>query len=173
MKHRKLPRRRHYSTALIVGLALLILGLAFFAAPQTTSAQDAPDAGTVPPNPALRPVITFVHAAPFNSGPSMTAVDICTAEDDVVPGLEGLIYGEGRTVIFDPGSFDWTIAVAGSDCQIELLDIEPFELGYGTFRILVFMGDGVNQPLVVLDVLAQEGGGVVFLPVVLKPSTPS
>jgi hypothetical protein len=173
MEQSKLPARRRSSEVFMVALALLILGLAFLAAPQTSSAQDAPDAGTVPPLPALRPSITFVHAAAFDADVALTAVDVCTEEGEVVPGLANITYGEGRTLSFDPGSFDWTIAAVGSDCLTELLDLEPFGLGYGTIRILVLAGDNVNQPLEVLDVLAQEGGGAVFMPIVFRPADPT
>lgn len=168
MKQWKRLHRQHYSGALMVGLGLLILALALFAAPQTTSAQDAPDAGTIPPIPGLRPAITFVHAASFNADPALTAIDVCMEDGESVPGLEGLTYGEGRTISVDPGSFDWVIAAAGSDCQTVLLDMEPFGLGYSTIRVLVFAGDNVTQPLKVIDVLAQEGGGAIFMPLVVR-----
>jgi hypothetical protein len=48
------------------------------------------------------------------------------------------------------------------------LDLEPFGLGYSTVRMLVFTGDIVNQPLSVIDVLAREGGGVIFMPFIVR-----
>jgi hypothetical protein len=165
MKHHTLPAQQ-LSRLLIAGLALLILGLAFFAAPQVSSAQDTPAAGTVPP-PILRPAITFVHGAAFNADPALTAVDVCTAQGEIVPGLGGLIYGEARAVSFDAGTFDWVITAAGSNCQTVLLDIAPFSLDNNMIKILMFTGDGADQPLAVLDILAQEGSAA-FLPLVFK-----
>jgi hypothetical protein len=168
MKQSKLLRRQHLSGVLMAGIGLFIFGLALLAAPQISSAQDAPDAGTIPPIPDLRPSVTFVHAAGFDPDIALTAVDVCTDEGESVPGLENLTYGEGRTILVDPGSFDWVIAAAGSNCQTVLLDMEPFGLSYSTIRVLVLAGDNVTQPLQVIDVLAQEGGGVVFMPIILK-----
>lgn len=177
MKQYKLLAHQHRFGVLMVGLTLLILGLAFFAAPATTSAQNAPNdttpPGTVPPNPALRPSVTFIHAAPFDADVALTAVDICTDDGNLVPGMDGITYGGARTLSLDPSLFDWMITTAGSNCQNVLLDIELFSLGYGTVRVLVFTGDIVNQPLVVLDVLAQEGGGVIFMPVIIRSSSSS
>jgi hypothetical protein len=175
MKQCKLLVQRHRSGAVVVALALLILGLAFFAAPATSSAQDAPNGtipgGTVPPMPPLRPSITFVHAAPFDADVNMTGVDVCTDEDEIVPGLDDIVYGEARTLFFDPDWFDWKIAVPGTNCLNVLVDIEPFSLGYNAVKVLVFSGDGVNQPLDVIDVLAREGGGVIFMPVLARFSS--
>jgi len=160
-------------------LGLSILGLAFFAAPSTTSAQDAPDdtipggtvpPGTVPPIPALQPSVTFVHAAAFDADAILTAVDVCTDAGDVVPGLENVIYGEARTLYFNPNSFDWKIAKAGTNCTNVLVDIPPFGLGYNAVKLLVFSGDGARQPLGIIDVFARQGGRALFLPfVVLAP----
>jgi hypothetical protein len=160
------PRRR--TAALVAGLTLLCLGLAFFGAPGTSRAEESPNGtvpgGTVPPIPPLRPSVTFVHAAPFDIDTMLTAVDVCTEENTVVAGLESLIFGEARTLYFDPNAFDWKIAVAGSNCQNVLVDIDEFGLGYSAIKVLVFTGDRTKQPLQVIDVLAREGGGVIFMP---------
>jgi hypothetical protein len=177
MKQCKLLVQKHRSGVAVAALGLLILGLAFFAAPATTSAQDTPNAtvpgGTVPPIQPLRPSITFVHAASFDADVILTAIDVCTDEGEVVPGLENMIYGEAQTLYFDPNSFDWKIAVAGTNCTNVLVDIAAFGLGYGAVKVLVFSGDGAKQPLGVIDVLAREGGGVIFMPYLSLASSPS
>jgi hypothetical protein len=129
--------------------------------------------GTVPPIQPLRPSITFVHAASFDVDVAQTAIDVCTDEGEVVPGLENMIYGEAQTLYFDPNSFDWKIAVAGTNCANVLVDIAPFGLGYNSVKVLVFSGDGAKQPLGVIDVLAREGGGVIFMPFLSLASSPS
>ena len=58
--------------------------------------------------------------------------------------LENMIYGEAQTLYFDPNSFDWKIAVAGTNCANVLVDIAPFGLGYNAVKVLVFSGDGAN-----------------------------
>jgi hypothetical protein len=160
------PRRR--AAVLVVGLTLLLVGLAFLGAPGTSRAEDGPNGtvpgGTLPPIPPLRPSVTFVHAAPFNVDATLTAIDVCTEENTVVTGLAALAFGDARTLYFDPNAFDWKIAVAGSNCQNVLVDIDEFGLGYSAVKVLVFTGDGANQPLQVIDVLAREGGGVIFMP---------
>lgn len=169
-RRRPLRRKPHRRAAvLVIGLTLLLAGLAFFGAPAATSAQDSPDngtvpGGTVPPIPPLRPSVTFVHAAPFDTDVILTAIDVCTEEGTVVEGLDTLIFGEARTIYFDPNSFDWYIAAAGTNCGTVLVDIDPFGLGYGAVKVLVFTGDISKQPLQVIDVLAREGGGVIFMP---------
>jgi hypothetical protein len=177
MKQYRLLARQHRSLALMFALGLLIVGLAFFAAPATSSAQAAPSGtipgGTLPPLPLLQPSITFVHAAPFDDEVVMTGIDVCTDEGEIVPGLDGIVYGEARTLYFTPDWFDWKIAVPGTDCIHMLLDIEPFSLGYNAVKVLVFAGDGVNQPLDVIDVLAREGGGVIFMPFLAWAGTQS
>jgi hypothetical protein len=168
MKQCKLLAQQHRSLALMVTLGLLILGLAFFATPSTSSAQDAANGtlppGTVPPIPPLQPSVTFVHAASFDADAILTAVDVCTDTGEVVPGLENVIYGEGRTLYFNPSSFDWKIARAGTNCTNVLVDIAPFNLGYNAVKVLVFSGDGLRQPLGIIDVFAREGGIALFIP---------
>ena len=179
MKQCKLLVRQHRSLALAMALGLVILGLAFFAAPGTMRAEDEAGAagvgttvpgtvppGTVPPIPSLQPSVTFVHAASFNADVSLTAVDVCTEAGEVVPGYGNVIYGEARTFYFNPASFDWKIAKSGSDCLDVLVDIPPFGLGYNAVKVLVFTGDGTLQPLGVIDVFAREGGSALFIPFV-------
>ena len=181
MKQSKLLVRQHRSLALAMALGLVILGLAFFAAPSTTLAEDGAEAagvgttvpgtvppGTVPPIPSLQPSVTFVHAASFNADAGLTAVDVCTETGEVVPGLGNVIYGEARTLYFNPASFDWKIAKSGSDCMDVLVDIAPFGLGYNAVKVLVFTGDGTLQPLGVIDVFAREGGSALFMPLVSR-----
>jgi hypothetical protein len=175
MKQCKLLAQQHRSLALAAALGLVILGLAFFAAPSTTRAEDANvgttvpgtvPPGTVPPMPPLQPSVTFVHAAPFDADAVLTAVDVCTDAGQVVPGLENLVYTDARTLYFNPASFDWKIAKAGTNCTNVLVDIAPFGLGYNAVKVLVFTGDGSKQPLGVIDVFAREGGGALFMPFV-------
>ncbi len=179
MKQCKLLARQHRSLALAAALGLVILGLAFFAAPSTTRAEDGVGAaevgttvpgtvppGTVPPIPQLQPSVTFVHAAPFDVDAILTAVDVCTEAGEVVPGLGNVIYGEARTLYFNPASFDWKITKAGTNCADVLVDIPPFGLGYNAVKVLVFTGDGSKQPLGLIDVFAREGGGALFMPFV-------
>jgi hypothetical protein len=179
MKQCKLLAKRHRSPVLAVVLGLAILGLAFFAAPNPTRAQDGTEPaagaadvgttvppGTVPPNPALQPSVTFVHAAPFDADPFLAAVDVCTDAGEVVSGLENVIYAEARTLYFNPASFDWKIARAGTNCTSVLVDIAPFGLGYNAVKVLVFAGDGSKQPLGVIDVFARQNGGALFMPFV-------
>ena len=176
MKQCKLFAQQHRSLALATALGLVILGLAFFAAPSTTRAEDATDPGTtvpgtvppgtVPPIPSLEPSVTFVHAAAFNANTALTAVDVCTDAGTVVNGLDNVVYGEARTLYFNPASFDWKIARAGTNCTDVLVDIGPFGLGYGAVKVLVFAGDGTTQPLGVIDVFAREGGRALFMPFV-------
>ena len=179
MKQCKLLAQRHRSLALAAALGLAILGLAFFAAPSTTRAEDGAEAagvgttvpgtvppGTVPPIPPLEPSVTFVHAAPFDADAIFTAVDVCTDAGGVVPGLENVVYTEARTLYFNPASFDWKITRAGTNCTDVLVDIAPFGLGYNAVKVLVFTGDGSKQPLGVIDVFAREGGGALFMPFV-------
>jgi hypothetical protein len=155
------------------------LGLAFFATPSTTRAEDGTATGvgaagpgttvppgTVPPIPSMEPSVTFVHAASFSVDPYLAAVDVCTDAGEVVTGLENVIYAEARTLYFNPASFDWNIARAGTNCTDVLVDIAPFSLGYNTVKVLVFSGDGIRQPLGVIDVFAREGGGALFMPFV-------
>jgi hypothetical protein len=183
MKQCKLLAQQHRSLALAMALGLVILGLAFFAAPSATRAEDGTDPavgaadpgttvlgtvppGTVPPIPSLQPSVTFVHAASFNANLALTAVDVCTEAGAVVTGLENVVFGEARTLYFNPASFDWKIARAGTNCTDVLVDIAPFGLGYNAVKVLVFAGDGSNQPLGVIDVFAREGGGVLFMPLI-------
>ena len=183
MKQCKLLAQQHRSLALAAALGLVILGLAFFAAPSTTRAEDGTDSavgaagpgttvpgtvppGTVPPIPSLAPSVTFVHAASFNADVALTAVDVCTDAGAVVSGLGNVVYGEARTLYFNPASFDWNIARAGTNCTDVLVDIAPFGLGYGAVKVLVFAGDGSTQPLGVIDVFAREGGRALFMPFV-------
>jgi hypothetical protein len=172
MKQCKLFAQQHRSLVLAMALGLVILGLAFFAVPSTTSAQDTPDGtipggtvppGTVPPIPSLQPSITFVHASLF-ADPDPVVIDVCTDAGTVVPFLENMSYGEAQTLYFDPNAFDWKIARAGTNCTDVLVDIPPFQLGYGAVKVLVFAGDDVIQPLEVIDVLARKGDGALFMP---------
>jgi hypothetical protein len=183
MKQCKLLVQQHRSLALAAALGLVILALAFFAAPSTTRAEDGTGAevgaadpgttvpgtvppGTVPPIPSLEPSVTFVHAASFNADVALTAVDVCTDAGQVVAGLDNVVYGQARTLYFNPASFDWKIARAGTNCTDVLVDIAPFGLGYGAVKVLVFAGDGSTQPLGLIDVFAREGGRALFMPFV-------
>ena len=179
MKQCKLLAQQHRSLALAMALGLVILGLAFFAAPSTTRAEDGTGAatgtaspgttvppGTVPPIAPLQPSVTFVHAASFSVDPYLAAVDVCTDAGEVVTGLENVIYAEARTLYFNPASFDWKIARSGTNCTSVLVDIAPFSLGYNAVKVLVFAGDGIRQPLSVIDVFARESGGALFMPFV-------
>lgn len=159
------------SGLIAIGALLILLALAFFGAPGVMQAADtgidSVPPGTVPPGtipPFLKVHITVVHAAPFDADVTQTAVDICTDDGDIVAGLSNLTFGEARTLELDPGFFHWQVAVAGSNCANVLVDIPQFGLGYSSLKLLVFAGDGVNQPLQVIDVLQHSGGAVLYLP---------
>jgi hypothetical protein len=170
MKHCKQLVQHHRSSVLVAALTLLILGLAFLASPTVSSAQSAPN-GTVPPIPGTQATVTVVHVAPFNADIDQTAVDICTIDNTVVPGLENIKYLESRTINVNADVYEWTVAPANSNCEPDVLSTGEFILGYNAIRTFVITGDGTNQPLRIVDVVVREGGGALYMPFVTHNTT--
>jgi hypothetical protein len=173
MLQRKMRAGRTRAGLITLGTLVVLLGLAMFGAPGVSA--DDSGAGTLPPGtlpPFLETTITFIHAAPLNADPDLTAVDICATQSvlapspKVVPGLEDLVFGEARTLTVTPGTFDFLVAEAGTNCGNVLVNIAPFNMTLGSIKVLVITGDNVNQPLQVLDVTQREGGAMLFLPLV-------
>lgn len=158
---------RRLAWAVGFGVLLVLAGVAWQDGGLAASAQVGPAPGsTLPPGtlpPPLRSRVIVVHAASFAADIEQTAVDICTEENEVVSGLNDLVYGASATVVVEADLFDWKVATAGSNCTAFVADIAPFGLTYAVEKLLVFSGDGTNQPLGVIQYTLQPGG-TLFLP---------
>ncbi len=73
------------------------------------------------------------HLAPFAADVAGTAIDICLDNGIPVPGLNGIEYGvvAEQALALPAGTYDLLIALAGSNCEAVVLDLEPIALEAG------------------------------------------
>ena len=127
--------------------------------------------GTIPPGPETpsnKAKITVIHAAPFASVVTDTAVDICTSDGTVVSGLAGLKYLDNASVFVSPGNYDLAVAKAGTNCATTVLDLAPLTLANLQEVVLVVTGDGTNQPVDALLLVTKAGTNVYYMPIVAR-----
>ncbi|MBW7885604.1 MAG: DUF4397 domain-containing protein [Caldilineaceae bacterium] len=157
---------RRFGFAAIFILLLLLTSIALL--PRAGVAVEPAGAtlpsGTVPP--PLLATITVIHAAPFSSTVAATAVDFCDETGDVITELAGLVYRDDVTVTVAPGTYDWQITEAGSNCTVQYVDLPAFTVPNGGIRSVVFIGDGTNQPLEGLVITSVLGGVDLYMPLV-------
>ena len=122
------------------------------------------------------------HLAPFASDTAATAVDICTQNGAVVPGLSGVTYGVVSPFLELPaGTYDLLIALAGTNCGTVALDLNPIALSDGevadayaigrndtVFPLTVSSVTGINSPTALdeVDEPAAPSRSTIFLPMV-------
>lgn len=81
--------------------------------------------------PAGKAFVTLGHLAPFAPTAVQTAVDICIGGVPI-PDLTNLQYpGVLANLPLDPGLYDLAIAVHGTNCTTEAIDVPPFRLREG------------------------------------------
>ncbi|MBO9391433.1 MULTISPECIES: hypothetical protein [Caldilinea] len=153
----------------VVGF-LLVIGLAIVAPHGgNASAQGGPGAasptiGTIPP--PLLAKVTVLHAAPFDATPANTAVDVCDLNLQVVPGLNGIVYQETRTLQVEPGPKAWNVAAADGTCSNVLLSLPTLMLPPASHTLIAITGDGVNYPVESVIVTLEAGGLILYAPLI-------
>ena len=138
------------------------------------NATDAPAAGSAK--------LRIGHLAPFASDVAATAVDICTQNGAVVPGLSNVTYDVVSPFLTLPaGTYDLLIALAGTNCATVALDLDPIALSDGevadayaigrndeVFPLTVASITGLNSPTALdeVDEPAAPNQNTIFLPMV-------
>jgi hypothetical protein len=153
----------------VVGF-LFVIGLAVWAPSRGNAfAQGGPGAasptiGTIPP--PLLATVTVLHAAPFDATPANTAVDVCDLNNQVLPGLAGVVYQEARTVQVEPGPKSWSVAAADGTCSAVLLALPTLTLPPASHTLIAITGDGVNYPVESVVVTLEAGGLILYAPLI-------
>lgn len=175
------PRMRGRSLLYAIGFMLLmgIAALHFvndsaFAQGIDTPANGIAPSGTLPGTlpPQLVAKVTFVHAAPFASPASATAVDICDGQNQVVDELTGLVYQQSEDLYLDPGSYDWHVALTGSNCTNVVLALPELNLANTSETLVVITGNGNDYPIEALVVTLKAGGSNMYFPIIFKEPAP-
>jgi hypothetical protein len=131
------------------------------------NATDAPAAGFAK--------LRIGHLAPFSADLAATAVDICTQDGVVVPGLSGVQYNVVSDYLTLPmGNYDLLIAVAGTNCQTVALDVDPVMLGDGEIADAYAIGRGDDAfPLTIASISGLTPGGPTAIDETDEPTAPA
>lgn len=173
MLHSHTVRQVRRSVLIYVLGFLLIVGLAALSAwgadAAAQGAESAPN-GTVPgtlPEP-LRAKVTFIHAAPFATPISATAIDVCNQSNQLVDAMTGIVFQQIELLTIDPGTYLWKIATTGSSCTNAVLALPELKLAPGSQTLVVITGDGSNYPIDSVITTLIPGGGIWYLPIIAK-----
>lgn len=153
----------------VVGF-LFVIGLAVWVPSRGNAfAQGGPGAasptiGTIPP--PLLATVTVLHAAPFDPTPVNTAVDVCELNNQVLPGLAGVVYQEARTVQVEPGPKTWSVTTADGTCSAVLLALPTLTLPPASHTLIAITGDGGNYPVESVVVTLEAGGLILYAPLI-------
>jgi hypothetical protein len=155
---------------------LLLIGLASLhswggqASAQGSDADVIMPGGTVPGTvpPPLRARVTFVHAAPFTTPIEATAIDICDQADQVVDDLTGIVFQQSELLTLDPGTYNWSVASTGSNCEGVVLVLPTLRLENASHTLVVITGDGVNYPIDTIVTILDAGGTTLYFPIMAR-----
>ena len=154
--------------ALFVCLSLASLSAAW----PTLSAQAAvfgsvPAAATIPPAGTipgpLEGQVNVLHLAPFDADVANTGVEVCDTADNPVSDV---LYYEDETgyETLPVGTYNWKVALAGSNCTNVPLEIPSFRLKDQQRLLIIIYGDITNQPLNLVFVIVDAGRETTYLP---------
>jgi hypothetical protein len=125
-----------------------------------------PLGGTLPPPPVItgQGQVRVIHLAPFAASTDDTEVDVCTENNNALPGLTGLVYGSHSGYqVFATGNHDWKVTQPG--CGALVVDLPQFQLYANTALTIYIIGDGTNQPFAAFLSVDRPGANLVrYLP---------
>jgi hypothetical protein len=130
-----------------------------------------PAGGTIPPDGTIPGPqigqINVLHLAPFASDVADTGVQICTGPS--APVTDVFFYEEETGYQnYAVGTYNWKVALEGSDCSTVVLEVPEFRLRDQARLLLIIHGDITNQPLSSTLVIVDEGLDSTYLPLIYR-----